>query len=44
MQQPIIGRRIFLLCFISFHQRTRFVLKFKVLFFFIVVANIEVDH
>ena len=35
-----LGRHTVLLCFVSFHQRTRFGLKFKVLFF-IVVVNME---
>ena len=29
-----LGRHTVLLCFVSFHQRTRFGLKFKVLFFY----------
>ena len=38
-----IGRHTVLSCFISYHQRTRFGLEFKVVVF-IVLANIEVDH
>ena len=38
------SRHTVLLCFISFHQRTRFGLKFLKSSFFICVANIEVDQ